>query len=159
MSSLGGVTLSQSGMLPVLEPVKNTRNVAPVDKGSAPDEDSAAPVAGVKVTISGAAMTAAAAQRNQNSDIDDSGLPDQVQKLLKIIREIKKQLAEKQAQLQQVMTNSSLSPEQARAQASGLQMQVAALAASLLSATASLSQAMKDLSSEDAVKAAVLFAK
>ena len=159
MSSLGGVTLSQRGMLPVSEPVKNTPNTAPANKDSALDEDTTAPVEGVRVAISGAAMKAAGAQESQNSDIDDSGLPDQIQKTLKLIREIKKQIAEKQAQLQQVMTNSNLSPDQVRAQAAGLQAQIAGLTASLINAMASLAKSMKDLGAEDALKAVALMAK
>lgn len=159
MSSLGGVTLSQSGMLPVPEPVAPPRNALSDAQHPAPDEAVTAPVEGVRVTISGAAMKAAREQKSQNSDIEESGLPDQTQKILKMIREIKKQIAEKQAQLQQVMTNSRLSPDQARAQVAGLQTQIASLTAALMTATASLAKAMKDLSADDALKAASLMAR
>ncbi|WP_431700568.1 hypothetical protein [Pseudomonas sp. BR20] len=124
-------------------------------KVSAPDE--AKP--GVSVTISGAAMKAAAAQKTSNSDIDDSGLAENVKNLLKMIREIKKQIAEKQAEMAAVMADKNLSPEQARARLSGLQSALSGLQASLTSAQASLSKAMKDMSAGDAIKASGLAMK
>ncbi|WP_370694623.1 hypothetical protein [Pseudomonas sp. FP833] len=51
---------------------------------------------GVKVTISGAALLAASAAKKSNSDIEESGLPDNIQQALKMIRKIKEQIAEKQ---------------------------------------------------------------
>ena len=157
MSSMGGVGLSQSGMLTINTPAINRQNVAVADEDTGLGQ-AAAPAEGVKVVISGAAMKLAKAQKDQNDDIEGSGLPDQVQKILKMIREIKKQIAEKQAQLQQVMANSSLNPEQAKAQAAGLQAAIAGLSAALLNANASLVKAMKDLSGEDALKATSLMA-
>ena len=56
------------------------------------------------------------------------------------------------------MANSSLNPEQAKAQAAGLQAAIAGLSAALLNANASLVKAMKDLSGEDALKATSLMA-
>lgn len=160
MSSMGGITLSQSGMLPLYDRVKVGQDAASTDKAPKLEVDAAAaPAEGVKVTISGAALKTANAQKSQNNDIEDSGLSDQVQKILKMIREIKKQIQEKQAQLQQVMSNRSLSPEQARAQATALQSAIAGLNAALMTATASLNKAMKDSSSEDAIKASSLAAK
>jgi hypothetical protein len=113
----------------------------------------------VSVVISGAAMKAAAAEKTSNSDIDDSGLADNVKQLLKMIREIKKQIAEKQAEMAAVMADKSLSPDQARAKATALQSALGALQASLTSAQASLTKAMKDLSAGDAIKAAGLAMK
>ena len=124
-----------------------------------PEPTGAAPAEGVKVTISGAALKTANAQKSQNNDIEDSGLSDQVQKILKMIREIKKQIQEKQEQLQQVMANRNLSPEQSKAQVAALQSAIAGLNAALMAATASLNEAMKDSSSEDAIKASSLAAK
>ena len=159
MSSMGGITLSQSGMLPLYDRVKVTQDSVSTDKEPKLEVDAAAPAEGVKVTISGAALKAANAQKSQNTDIEDSGLSDQVQKILKMIREIKKQIQEKQAQLQQVMANRSLSPEQVKAQTAALQSAIAGLNAALMTAITSLNKAMKDASSEDAIKAASLAAK
>nr|WP_226942067.1 hypothetical protein [Pseudomonas lundensis] len=159
MSSMGGVTLGQSGMLHIPAPVQNTQGQKTADKDAKLDVDATPPAEGVSVTISGAALKAAGAQKADNSDIEDSGLPDNIQKLLKMIRDVKKQIAEKQQQLQQVLTNSSLSPEQAKAQASALQGEISSLTASLITLNASLAKAMKDMSSDDALKAASLAAK
>ena len=159
MSSMGGVTLGQSGMLHIAVPAQNAQNPKTADKNATLEVDAAAPAEGVSVTISGAALKAAGAQKANNNDIEDSGLPDNIQKLLKMIREVKKQIAEKQQQLQQVLTNSSLSPEQAKAQASALQGEISSLTASLITLNASLAKAMKDMSSDDALKAASLAAK
>ena len=159
MSSMGGITLSQSGMLPLYDRVKVTQDSVSTDKEPKLEVDAAAPAEGVKVTISGAALKTANAQKSQNTDIEDSGLSDQVQKILKMIREIKKQIAEKQAEMAAVMADKTLSPEQARARLSGLQSALSGLQASLTSAQASLAKAMKDMSAGDAVKAASLAMK
>ncbi|MGR3964172.1 hypothetical protein FW800_06815 [Pseudomonas sp. 910_23] len=134
-----------------------TKKAADSDVAAIPTADEAKPA--VSVTISGAAMKAAAAEKTSNSDIDESGLADNVKNLLKMIREIKKQIAEKQAEMASVMADRSLSPEQARARLSGLQSALSALQASLTSAQASLTKAMKDMSAGDAVKAASLAMK
>ena len=127
------------------------------DVAAIPSTDAAKPA--VSVTISGAAMKAAAAEKTSNSDIDDSGLADNVKNLLKMIREIKKQIAEKQAEMAAVMADKNLSPEHARARLSGLQSALSALQAGLTSAQASLAKAMKDMSGADAIKAAGLAMK
>lgn len=127
------------------------------DVSAAPAADEAKPA--VAVTISGAAMKAAAAQKTSNSDIDDSGLDDNVKQLLKMIRDIKKQIAEKQAEMAAVMADKNLSPEQARARISGLQSALSGLQAGLTSAQASLTKAMKGMSGSDAIKAAGLAMK
>ncbi|WP_082363278.1 hypothetical protein [Pseudomonas libanensis] len=127
------------------------------DVAAIPSTDAAKPA--VSVTISGAAMKAAAAEKTSNSDIDDSGLADNVKNLLKMIREIKKQIAEKQAEMAAVMADKNLSPEQARARLSGLQSALSALQAGLTSAQASLAKAMKDMSGADAIKTAGLAMK
>ena len=121
-------------------------------KVSAPDE--AKP--GVSVTISGAAMKAAAAQKTSNSDIDDSGLAENVKNLLKMIRKLQQQLAEKRAELQAVMSDKRLSPEQLQARVSALQSEIAGLSAGLNSANSSLIKALKDLSSDQAMDVAKL---
>ena len=154
MPSMGAMTLSPRGKLSVFESVNKNQNVAATGKESTLEKNTAAPVEGVNVTISGAALKAAGAQKTQASDIEDSGLPDTLQKMLKMIRELKKQIAEKQLQLQQVMTNSSLSPEQVRAQASALQAELASLSAGLITLNAGLAKAMNDLSAEEALKTA-----
>ncbi|KRP75238.1 MULTISPECIES: hypothetical protein [Pseudomonas] len=140
-----------------IQALPETKKAAESDVGVIPTADEAKPA--VSVTISGAAMKAAEAEKTSNSDIDESGLADNVKNLLKMIREIKKQIAEKQAEMAAVMADRSLSPEQARARLSGLQSALSALQASLTSAQASLTKAMKDMSAGDAAKAATLAMK
>ena len=77
MSSMGGVGLSQSGMLTINTPAINRQNVAVADEDTGLGQ-AAAPAEGVKVVISGAAMKLAKAQKDQNDDIEGSGLADQV---------------------------------------------------------------------------------
>ena len=158
MSSIGAVTLGQSGMLNIPAPAQNTQSQKTADKDAKLEVDTTAKAEGVSVTISGAALKAAGAQKS-NSDIEDSGLSENAQRLLKMIRDVKKQIAEKQQQLQQVLANSSLSPEQAKAQASALQGEISSLSQSLISLNASLGKAMQDMSSEDKLIAASLAAK
>ncbi|MBV2082323.1 MULTISPECIES: VCBS domain-containing protein [Pseudomonas] len=140
-----------------IQALPETKKAAATDAAAVASTDEAKPA--VSVTISGAAMKAAAAEKTSNSDIDDSGLADNVKNLLKMIREIKKQIAEKQAEMAAVMADKTLSPEQARARLSGLQSALSGLQASLNSAQASLAKAMKDMSAGDAVKAASLAMK
>ena len=140
-----------------IQALPETKKAAATDAAAVAPTDEAKPA--VSVTISGAAMKAAAAEKTSNSDIDDSGLADNVKNLLKMIREIKKQIAEKQAEMASVMADRNLSPEQARARLSGLQSALSALQASLTSAQASLTKAMKDMSSSDAATAAGLAMK
>lgn len=111
---------------------------------------------GVKVTISGAALLASSAAKKSNSDIEESGLPDNIQQALKMIRKIKEQIAEKQQELQAVMADKSLSPEEARIKISNLQGALSSLQASLVTAQTSLAKTMKGLSGEDALKAVSL---
>ena len=140
-----------------VQALPETKKAAESGAAEVPTADEAKPAA--SVTISGAAMKAAADEKTSNSDIDDSGLSDNIKNLLKMIRQIKKQIAEKQAEMAAVMADKTLSPEQARARLSGLQSALSALQASLTGAQASLSKAMKDMSAGDAAKAASLAMK
>ncbi|WP_219269205.1 hypothetical protein [Pseudomonas sp. Xaverov 259] len=157
MSSIMGVNPSSIRIPAAPQPQKDA--VADnTNSASTPQVDSAA-VEGVAVTISGAAMKAAADEKTSNSDIDDSGLADNVKNLLKMIREIKKQIAEKQAEMAALMADKNLSPDQMRARLSGLQSALSALQASLVGMQTSLTKAMKDMSASDAAKTAALAMK
>ncbi|WP_300631537.1 hypothetical protein [Pseudomonas sp.] len=113
-------------------------------------------VEGVTVTISADAFKAAGAAKSANADIDDSGLDDNVKQILKMIRQLKQQIAEKQAELAAVAAANNLSPEEARAKASQLQSEISSLQAGLMSAQTSLAKSMKGMSAEDSMKAASL---
>jgi len=113
-------------------------------------------VEGVTVTISADAFKAAGATKSSNADIDDSGLADNVKQVLKMIRQLKQQIAEKQAELAAVAAANNLSPEEARAKTSALQSEISSLQAGLMSAQTSLAKSMKGMSADDAMKTASL---
>ncbi|WP_339493470.1 hypothetical protein [Pseudomonas sp. EA_35y_Pfl1_P108] len=113
-------------------------------------------VEGVTVTISADAFKAAGAAKSSNADIDDSGLDDNVKQVLKMIRQLKQQIAEKQAELAAVAAANNLSPEEARAKTSALQSDISSLQAGLMSAQTSLAKSMKGMSANDSMKAASL---
>ncbi|WP_457787174.1 hypothetical protein [Pseudomonas sp. PL-6] len=98
------------------------------------------------------------AKAGKNQDIDDSGLPDSIKQLLKMIRELKAQIAEKQAQIEALMSDQSLDAEAKRQQLEGLQTELASLNSALASANANLIKLMRDngLSDEQMMTAASL---
>jgi len=125
-----------------VEPKKSTDEVAqaPANKASVGTQ-----VEGVKVSLSGVGLQKSANDRaaNANKDIEESGLPDQVQKILKMIRELKQKIAEKQSEMQALMADQSMSPETKRVKAGALQATLSTLTASLMTASASLDKLSK----------------
>ncbi len=73
-----------------------------------------------------------------------------------MIRQLKQQIAEKQAELAAVAAANNLSPEEARAKTSALQSEISSLQAGLMSAQTSLAKSMKGMSADDAMKTASL---
>ncbi|MBV4451998.1 MULTISPECIES: hypothetical protein [Pseudomonas] len=138
--------------------VPNANPIAKVKEEAPAEETSAAPkvVEGVSVTISAEAFKSAGAAKSSNADIDDSGLDDNVKQVLKMIRQLKQQIAEKQAELAAIAAANNLSPEEARARTSALQSEISSLQAGLMSAQTSLAKSMKGMSAEDSMKAASL---
>ncbi|MGQ7859106.1 hypothetical protein ACUN0G_07285 [Pseudomonas sp. 32A] len=114
---------------------------------------------GVKVTISGAGMGMASAEKSSNSDIDESSLSDSAKQLLKMIRELRKQLAEKMAELSTAMADTSMSPEARQAKVAGLQGEVAAIQAGLMTAQTQLAKVLKDEPPQAQMEAMSLMAK
>ncbi|KAB2965037.1 hypothetical protein [Zoogloea sp.] len=96
-----------------------------------------------------------------NDDIDDSGLPDTIKGTLKQLRELNEQLAEQKDQLQAIMANRSLPPEERQARMAQVQGMISTLTSSLSSVMNSLNKQMseQDLSSEQRAKIASLIAK
>ena len=113
-------------------------------------------VEGVTVTISADAFKAAGTAKSSNADIDDSGLDDNVKQVLKMIRQLKQQIAEKQAELAAIAAAGNLSPEEARIRTSALQGEISSLQNGLMSAQTSLAKSMKGMSAQDSMKAASL---
>ena len=101
---------------------------------------------GVKVSLSDAGLQKAADDRrsNPNSDIEESGLPDQAQKLLKMIRELKQKIEEKQQEMQAVMADQNMSPEVKQAKVGTLQSELGTLTANLMTASNSLDKFSKN---------------
>lgn len=98
---------------------------------------------GIKVTLSEQAEKISAASKD-NKDIDDSSLPDNVKQALKMIRELRQQLAEKQAELQALMADQSLTEEERMAKAQGLQGEISTLNGAISTANGVLLKAIHD---------------
>mgnify|MGYP001761650473 FL=1 len=99
-------------------------------------------VEGVKVSLSGAAIAKSAAVGGENSDIDNSGLPENIQQLLKMIRKIQKEIIEKKARMAAVMSDRTLSNEEKINKLAVLRGAIAALNSGLITANLSLSKVM-----------------
>jgi len=117
----------------------------------------------VKVSLSGLALekSASAQKAASNRDIEESGLPDTTQNILKMIRELKQKIQEKQAELQAVLMDSHLDPQTRQMKAAGVQSELGALSAALTTASAALNKQIKDgvLSAEQGQQAAMLAMK
>lgn len=103
---------------------------------------------GLRVSLSelGKARSAAA---EKNRDIDESSLPDSVKQVLKMIRELKEQIAAKQAELEAVMADPGLDPETRRLRVEALHSELASLNAALASANGSLLKLTRELDLSD----------
>ncbi len=141
--------------VPAVPNAKSSAETAVEAQAAAPAAETKG-VEGVTVTISGAAFKAVAVASKANSDIDDSGLDDSVKQILKMIRKLKQQIAEKMAELQAVANDNSLTPEQARVKTNNIQGAISALQAGLMTSQGSLLKAMKSMSADGALKAASL---
>lgn len=97
----------------------------------------------------------------KHSDINDSDLPAEVQRLLKLIRELKQQLQEQQQQLMEVMADTALDEEARKLALAGIQASIGTLSGALINAYNALIQLFKDLdmSSEQITQATALIMK
>lgn len=161
MPSISGSLVSNSMLAAPMAPQAKdaeTDAEAIAAKGAGVQAEKAPPATGVQVTLSdiGLKISAGGTQKSSNSDIDDSSLPDSVKNLLKMIRKLQQQLAEKRAELQAVMSDKRMRPEQLQARLSALQSEIASLSAGLISANGALTKALKDLSSDQVMDVAKL---
>ncbi|MCU1772540.1 hypothetical protein [Pseudomonas sp. 13B_3.2_Bac1] len=99
-------------------------------------------VEGVKVSLSHASIEKAFSAGGENSDIEDSGLPENVQQLLKMIRKLQKEIAEKKARMAAVMADKRLTNEAKVNMLAALRGAIAALNTGLISANLALSKVM-----------------
>ncbi|MCF8985428.1 chemotaxis protein [Pseudomonas syringae] len=118
--------------------------------GQSTAEKPAGETKGVQVNLS--AEGKAAASSSRNADIEQSGLPASVQKILKAIRELQRRIEETMEQIQKALNDPSLSPEERRTKAAALQTVLSTLQAQVSNSTADLSSLMNSLGSSDADK-------
>lgn len=111
--------------------------------------------ADLRISLSELGRSRAAAK---NKDIDESDLPDSVKEILKMMRALKQQIAEKKAELQALMAAPGLDAQTRRLRAEALHMQLSSLQGALSAASASLLKAMREagLSAEQMQTAASL---
>ncbi|WP_433735408.1 hypothetical protein [Pseudomonas putida] len=139
MSTIDTFTSGNSGSVSMLKPTRVPTDTEATVTTSAPS----ASTAGIKVSLSGAGIQKATGSSGKDRDIEESGLPKDVQQILKMIRKLQQQIAEKVAQMQAVMADHRLSPEEAKARVSSLQAAISGLNAGLISANTALSKAIK----------------
>lgn len=132
------------------------------------DEQSAAASAGkgeaapgVNVSLSDVGLARSREAENKNADIDKSDLPDEVKQLLKMIRELKAQLAEKMAELQALMAQGDMEDDAQQAKVRAMQTEVGSINGALSTANAQLAQVMRDqkLTGEQGATVGALLAK
>lgn len=113
---------------------------------------------GVRVSFSQLGRELSVQGEKKHKDIDDSDLPDSIKNLLKMMRELKQQIAMKLAELQQLMSNDSLDPGQRNVRLQALQAELGALNSALSSVSNNLARLMRELglSSEQMQTAATL---
>lgn len=112
----------------------------------------------VKISMAGQANKKTSGKYD---DIENSGLPDEVQRILKMIRDLKEKLKAEQEKLQQIMNDASLSDETRQVKVAQSQAMINALSGALADANQMLAKVTKDLnlSKEDLVKVAALAMK
>ena len=134
-SPVGGITLT---------PVTSQITPRPQE---AVAEVSASPAEGIRVNLSSEGR-AAASSSSKDSDIEQSGLPKSVQKILKAIRELQRQITELTVQIQQVLTDPRLSDDERKSKAAGLQAVLSMLQAQISNSSDDLSSLMNQLKSK-----------
>ncbi|MCO4862594.1 hypothetical protein MKD38_12985 [Cupriavidus sp. WGlv3] len=97
-----------------------------------------------------------AASVRDNSDVDDSGLPDQAKDAIKRLRELRAQLARKLQELEAAKNATTGTPDQKRIRIAVLQQEIASLGAAITTTTATLNQAIRELSAEQQMLAGSL---
>ncbi|MFJ7313788.1 hypothetical protein ACIQVE_13655 [Pseudomonas sp. NPDC098747] len=138
MAAIGTLGPASSGVEALSETFKNTD-----DKHHDADSTAQATptlVEGVKVSLSGASIERSAGAGGDNRDIEESGLPENIQQLLKMIRKLQKQIAEKKALIEKVMADKRLSNEEKIIKVGALRGAIAALNTGLITANLSLSK-------------------
>ncbi len=97
-----------------------------------------------------------AASVRDNSDVDDSALPDQAKDAIKRLRELRAQLARKLQELEEAKNATTGTPDQKRIRIAVLQQEIASLGSAITTTTATLNQAIRELSAEQQMLAGSL---
>jgi hypothetical protein len=111
----------------------------------------------VQVNLSSAGKAAASAS-SRNADIEQSGLPESVQKILKAVRELQRRIEETMEKIRKVLSDKSLTYDERQTQATALQTVLGMLQRQVSNSTADLSVLMNQLQSSDSdkIKAGIL---
>lgn len=96
---------------------------------------------GLRVTLSEMGKAAAAAK---NDNIDEADLPDNIKEILKTIRALRQQIAEKKAELQALAADVGMDPQLKQTRIETLQSELTSLQGALSGAQAGLLAALKD---------------
>ncbi|SNS98996.1 hypothetical protein [Pseudomonas segetis] len=115
------------------------------------------PGGGIRLNLSQAGSVQSG-QASKNQDIDDSDLPDNIKNTLKMIRQLRAELAARQAELDAILARPPSSDSQREANA--VSTEIASLQGAISSANASLVSQMRkqDLSSEQLLSVATFIA-
>ncbi|MNF58175.1 hypothetical protein D3C84_397230 [compost metagenome] len=107
---------------------------------------------GIRVSLSELGKARAA---QKNDDIDQSSLPDGIKELLKLIRAIKAQIAERQAELEAIAADRGLDEETRLQRLEAVRSELASLHSALTCANLNLAQAIREagLSDDQALEA------
>lgn len=99
----------------------------------------------VDLSAAGQAMAARASSHSADVDIQESGLPESAQKVLRGVRDTQKRTEQIEQQLQTILKNRGLTADVRQARAAGLQTMLAALHRQMANSTSDLSSLMNNL--------------
>ncbi|MCF4994570.1 hypothetical protein GIW70_05800 [Pseudomonas syringae] len=158
MSVIGTLPPGNSGVASLSDNIGGVSQRADTDSLTSP---SATLVESVKVSLSTAGLDKSSHSGGDNRDIEESGLPENIQQLLKMIRQLQQQIAEKNARIQAVMADKRLSIEEKIAKLAALRGAIAGLNSGLITANLALSKVMNpsNLTPEQTMKTAALLMK
>lgn len=136
--------------LTVNVPVSSVQ-MTPSSSATADVEPAATAARGIEVNLSPEGK-AAAASGSRDADIEQSGLPEGVQKLLKAIRELQRKMEETLEQIQQILNDQSLSDTERQTKVAALQTALGALQQQISSTNSDLTVMMNQLKLDEGSK-------
>ncbi|MFJ4251951.1 hypothetical protein [Pseudomonas sp. NPDC089741] len=159
MAAIGTLSPAGSDVAALPETIKTSSGNA--RDASSTEDATPTLVEGVKVSLSGASIEKSAGAGGDNRDIEESGLPENIQQLLKMIRKLQKEIAEKKALIEAVMADKRLTNEEKIIKAASLRGAIAALNTGLITANLALSKVVgqSGLSADQNLKVGSLLMK